>query len=58
MPASLLFGPPLKLRQLIEWPCVIHKVRDTPLSLMQMLSDFPAPTEQEVQHRPSKEAGT
>ena len=54
MPASLLFGPPLKLRQLIEWPRVIPIVRDPPLSLTQTLSDLPAPPEQEVQHRRDK----
>ena len=58
MPASLLFGPPLKLRQLIEWPRVIHKVSDPPLSLTQTLPNLPAPAEQEVQHCPGKEAGT
>ena len=57
MPASLLFGPPLKLRQLIVWPRVIPIVRDPPPSLTQTLPDLPAPSEQEVQHRPGKKAG-
>ena len=58
MPASLLFGPPLKFRQLIEWPRAIQIVRDLSLSFAQTLSDLPSPPEQEVQHSPGKEAGT
>ena len=58
MPASLLFGPPLKFRQLIEWPRATQIVCDLSLSLAQTLSDLPSPPEQEIQHSPGKEAGT